>query len=240
MSEREPTVKNFFEKEDKLFSEVLGISGEETRRLMKRIADTGGHIRVVMHPNSIEQPPGSLDKNAYKNFLAHLSKLFMQHAERHGSTCPTFLCVDRGEIIFKKGDGSIVHQREFAPLGLYVLQTEQDSGQPARVVTEAVKEYLLADNNRSLPAAEKHVEAWSSLGLLFRFLGVHSMTVSGGYVGAEAMKASRCLGAFIRVMRHFGYKVDISNSVVYRDGVTRNTLKYLDIPLKETGKKRQS
>lgn len=233
---------------EKMCLEIFNLSKTELKTLEERVAKFGGHVRCVMHPLSLMGSHADIvDPDSIPKQVAHFAKIFKQSVKSEGELVPTFVFLENGsqenERQFLESFGHGLERN-----GLYILYTETDKGRPGEEILSAGEKTLPIFKPDFKKLSEKE-KAWFSLLAAFSIVGVKSVTVSGGFVDAvevgkeveeeinRKIFLDRCLGNLIEQLRLYNFKVDISNSVVYRGGYSREKIKESGAVLKETGKK---
>lgn len=235
--------QDYFDLDEKSLSELI-----ENLKL------THGHIQVLMHPfGLIDYDKIGKESDKIVRFEKYLETILKRRVINYFNVGkknlpPVFLFVAenwkhsdfkiilaRIEIIMEKELGLTDVAVNLGDLGIYLLGTFTDEGQPYfKDSNYGDKLYKRSSSSIDDPHVQK---TWRELINIFDYIGVKHMTISGGYIGYwwQEGTISRCLGRFIRVLKPF-YGINISNSSVYRDNLTREQIQNMGFQTKDTTK----
>jgi hypothetical protein len=228
-------------------SKYFSLNGEQLLKLRNEVEASSGHVLSLMHP--LNMPPAKHERFAdyfeviisrkFKNYLhktANPNKkivdtpvfVFYSITERDAYyryfqyRVDTF-CERMEKAIKQRHGKSVKFSRKLSDYNIYLAPTEYDKGEPHIPNAQEMNDIFY---DRSKSSAHFMDSPWVALINIFRYLQIQSITASGGYIGkgkGKEFMIDRCLGSFVDIMRH-SFRVDISNSAVYKDKLSRESI----------------
>jgi len=240
---------------EKFFS----LDKKDLAKLMDRVSNSHNHVICLMHPLNLHEDEkfkdyfvkslnryfkhGVYEQTGFKKEVKQSPIILFTGADDYekslriiNSFLTSFLRTAYMELNVSGKEFNF--SKSLHDYGIFVAKTEPDKGVPFfGDDVKLEKEYYMRKENKIL---EYEGREFVMMVNIFDYLGIKSLTLSGGYIGSWKRGGtdliSRCLGKWLRCMRPF-FGVDLSNSAVYKDGVSGERLKKSGLPLKDTGKK---
>lgn len=243
-SEDELEMQKMFES---CMEEFFGVDRVALTKLQERVLSCRGHVRFFMHPVALSSVEPISEGDHHKVLNVFIETLFQN--KNNQKTSLIFLLLPESYSSQVVEDLEYKIGKKMSELGCLVIDTHGDKGNISLKYFDLFVKYrklfnipdeILGANN-----PDKHAIVWICLGMLLHLYLVESGTCYGGFLGLGSdfnyqdvnKGIDRCLGIFVKYMRYFGkLKLDISNHVVYKDGLTRQLLRENGGILKDTGR----
>jgi hypothetical protein len=227
--------------------EFFGVDKDILTKIQERVLFCKGHVRFFMHPVALESVEPVSEGDHKKVLDVFIETLFQN--QNNPKAALTFLLLPEE---YSAKDVSNLEQiigKKLSEIGCLVINTRGDTGNLSLryfdLFVKYKKLFSIPDEMLDSKKPDKHAILWICFGMLLSFYSIRSGTCYGGFIGLSHdsiledinKETDRCLGIFIKAMRYLGkLQLDISNHVVYKDGLTRENFKEAGGKLKDTGK----
>jgi hypothetical protein len=227
--------------------EFFGVDKDTLTKMQERVLSCKGHVRFFMHPVALDSVE-PVSEGDHEKVLSVFIETLSQNKNNPKSALTLLLLPERYSAQAVNNLEKIIGKK-LSEIGCLVVNTLGDTGNLSLryfdLFVKYKKLFSIPDEMLDSKKPDKHAILWICFGMLLSFYSIRSGTCYGGFIGLSHdsiledvnKETDRCLGIFINAMRYLGkLQLDISNHVVYKDGLTRESFKEAGGKLKDTGK----